>query len=70
MAHFDPELIATMRHALDDVMARVPIDQASPAVKAHVAEYILKIAADGVTTYDAIVTSVGAQLQSIIAMLT
>ncbi len=70
MAHFDPELIDTMRHALDDLMATVPVDQASPAVKACVAEYILKIAAQGVTTYDAIVASVGAQLQSILMILT
>jgi hypothetical protein len=38
-----------MRAALDDVMTKVPLDQATPGVKAALAEYILKAAAQGQT---------------------
>ena len=40
-----PKLIQIMRAALDDVMTRVPIDHATVAIKARMAELILKAAA-------------------------
>jgi hypothetical protein len=36
-----------MRAALDEVMAKIPVDQATPGIKAHMAEFILKAAAEG-----------------------
>jgi hypothetical protein len=39
-----PELIQTMRAALDEVMAKIPVDEATPGIKAHMAEFILKAA--------------------------
>jgi hypothetical protein len=36
-----------MRAALDEAMTKVPVDQATPRIKAHMAELILKAAADG-----------------------
>ena len=38
MPSFDPELIQVMRAALDDVMTRIPVDQATPEVKVRVAD--------------------------------
>jgi hypothetical protein len=70
MPSYSPELIQTMRAALDDVMTRVPADHATPGIKAHMAELILKAAADGHTTYDGLVTVVSDQIQAMISMLT
>ena len=47
MPSYSPELIQTMRAALDEVMTKIPLDQATPAIKAHMAEFILKTAAEG-----------------------
>jgi len=70
MASFDPELISTMRAALDDVMAQIPIEQATLGVKVHLAEFILKAAADGQTTYDALIAAATSQIQTVLSMLT
>ena len=70
MPCYGPELIHTMRTVLDEVMTKIPLDQATPSVKAHVAEFILKAAAEGQTTYDSLLTSASAQIQTILAMLT
>src|SRR5260370_6631571 len=51
MPSYSPELIQTMRAALDEAMTKVPVDQATPGIKAHMAELILKAAADGQTSY-------------------
>ena len=69
MPCYGPELIHTMRTVLDEVMTKVPLDQATPSVKAHVAEFILKAAAEGQTTYDSLLTSASAQIQTILSML-
>ena len=53
MPSYSPELIQTMRAALDEVMTKIPLDQATPGIKAHMAEFILKAAAEGQTSYDA-----------------
>ena len=70
MASYSPELIQTMRAALDEVMTRIPADQATPGIKAHMAEFILKAAAEGQTTYDGLLAAASEQIQTIISMLT
>ena len=70
MPAFNPELIATMRAALDEVMTRVPLEQASSSVKVHLAECILKAAAQGQTSYESLIAAATAQLQTILAMFT
>jgi hypothetical protein len=47
MPSYSPELIQTMRAALDEAMTKIPAEQATPGIKAHLAELILKAAADG-----------------------
>jgi hypothetical protein len=70
MPAFSPELVATMRAALEEVMTRVPLEQASSGVKARLAECILKAAAQGQTSYDSLIDAAAAQLQTILAMFT
>jgi len=70
MASYDPELIFTMRTALDDVMTRIPVEQATFGVKVHLAELILKAAADGQTSYDALLAAATSQIQAVLSMLT
>ena len=62
--------IQTMRAALDDVMTKIPGDQVTPAIKAHMAEFILKAAAEGQTSYDALLAAASNQIHSIVSMLT
>jgi hypothetical protein len=49
MPSYSPELIQTMRAALDEVITKVPVEQATPGIKAALAEYILRAAAEGQT---------------------
>jgi hypothetical protein len=65
----NPELIQTMRAALEAVMARVPADQSVFGLKAAMAEVILKAAAHGHTSFDGLVASASEQIQSVISML-
>jgi hypothetical protein len=44
---FSPELIGMMRAALEEAMTKVPSRQATPAIKAHLAQSILRAAAEG-----------------------
>ena len=66
----NPELIQTMRAALEAVMARVPAEQSVFGLKAAMAEVILKAAAHGHTSFDSLVASASTQIQSAISMLT
>ena len=50
MPNFSPEVIRNMRAALDEVMTQIPLEQATPGVKAALAEYVLKAAAQGQTS--------------------
>jgi hypothetical protein len=70
MPSFSPELIHTMRAVLDDVMSRIPLDQAPPGIKSYVAELILKAAADGHTNYDDLMSLVLTQLPTVVSLLT
>jgi hypothetical protein len=65
----NPELIQTMRAALEAVMARVPADQSVFGLKAAMAEIILKAAAQGHTSFDGLVASASDQIHSAISML-
>ena len=70
MASYGPELIQIMRAVLDEVMTKIPVEQVTPGVKAQMAEVILKAAAEGQTSYDGLLTSASAQIQTIVSMLT
>jgi len=70
MASFNPELIQTMRAALDEVMTKVPIDHATQSVKAEMASFILGAAAHGQTTFDGLVSSASDHIQTVLSMLT
>lgn len=69
MNRFDPDLLITMRRALEDFMTQVPTDAATPAIKAAVAECICKAAIQGVTTYDEFIAVAGGQIQTMISWL-
>jgi hypothetical protein len=69
MTYYSPQLIQTMRDALDAVMTKVPMNHATPGVKAPLADVILQAAAQGLTSYDALVTAASDQIQTIISML-
>jgi hypothetical protein len=66
----NPELIRTMRAALEAVMDKIPADQSVFGVKAAMAEVILKAAARGHTSFDGMVASGSDQIQAVISMLT
>jgi N-acetylglucosamine kinase-like BadF-type ATPase len=70
MPSYSPELIQTMRAALDEVMTKIPADQATPAAKAFLAEFILKAAAQGQTTYDGLLAAASKQISTVLQMLT
>jgi hypothetical protein len=58
MTKFDPELVQVMRAVLEEIMQRVPVEYSTPATKAYLAECILKAAAQGQTSFDALMTAV------------
>jgi hypothetical protein len=70
MPQFDPQLIQVMRDALETVMTKVPVEHATPAVKAYLAECILKAAAQGQTTFDGLVATAADQIHTILSLLT
>jgi hypothetical protein len=70
MTYYSPQLIHTMRSELDAAMTRVPVNHATPGLKAHLAEVILQDAAQGLTSYDGLVATASDQIQTIISMLT
>jgi len=69
MASYGPELIQIMRAVLDEVMTKIPVEQVTPGVKAHMAEVILKAAAAGQTSYDGLLASASDQIQTILSLL-
>jgi hypothetical protein len=70
MPTFGPELTRVMRTALEEVMTRVPAEYSTPAMKARLAECILKAAAQGHTTYNELVTAAADQIQAVLSVLT
>jgi hypothetical protein len=69
MPSFGPELIQTMRTALEEAMSRIPAEQVTPALKARVAEFILKTAAEGQTSYDVLLAAASQHIQTIMSLL-
>jgi hypothetical protein len=57
MSAFGPELTHLMRSALEEVMTKVPAENATPAIKARLAECVLRAAAQDHTTYNELVTA-------------
>ncbi len=70
MPMFDPQLIQVMRNALEEVMTRVPLEYSTPATKAYLAECILKAAANGQTSFDALVSEAAGQIQFVLSLFT
>jgi hypothetical protein len=70
MPNYSPELIQTMRAALDEVITKIPLEEATPGVKAALAECILKAAAKGRTNYDGLIAAATEQIQTVLSMLT
>ena len=70
MPRYSPELIQMMRAALDEVMTKVPLEQATPGIKAALAEYILKAAAEGQADYESLVAAASEQIHTVLSMLT
>jgi hypothetical protein len=70
MPTFDPQLVQVMKNVLEEVMTKVPLEYSTPAVKAYLAECILKAAAQGQTSYDGLVAAANDQIQVILSMFT
>ena len=65
MTKFDPELVQVMRAALEEIMQRVPREYSTPATKAYLAECILKAAAQGQTSYAALMATAADHIPTI-----
>jgi hypothetical protein len=59
-----------MRSALEDVMSKVPLELATPATKAYLAECILKAAAQGHTSYNELIAAASDQIQVVLSLFT
>ena len=70
MPQFDPQLIQTMRNALEEVMTRVPLEYSTSATKAYLAECILKAAAQGHTSYNELIAAASDQIQTVLSLFT
>jgi len=70
MPSYSPELVQTMRAALDEVMSRIPVNQATQEIKVQVAGVILKAAADGQTSYQALLATASEHIQTALSALT
>jgi hypothetical protein len=69
MPSYSPELIQTMRAALNEVMTRIPADQATQAIQAYMAEFILKVAAEGQTNYKDLLDAASGQIHIALSRL-
>ena len=68
MPQFDPELIEVLKNVLEDIMTRVPSEHSTPAAKAYFAEFILKAAAQGQTSYDGLLATAAEQIEVFVAL--
>jgi hypothetical protein len=68
MPTFSPALITIMRAVLEEAMTKVPAEQATTVTKAYMAEFILKAAAQGLTSYEGLMAAVINQLPTILSM--
>jgi hypothetical protein len=69
MPQFDPALIEIMKRVLEDTMTRLPSQHSTPAAKAYFAECILKAAAQGKTSYDALIVAAADQIEVFVSLL-
>jgi hypothetical protein len=70
MPSHSPELRRRMRAALNEVMMKIPADQATTEVKAYMAEIILKAAAAGQTNYQVLLAVASGQIEAVLSQLT
>ena len=68
MPTFSPALITIMRAVLEEAMTKVPAERATTVTKTYLAEFILKAAAEGVTSYEGLMAAVINQLPTILSM--
>jgi hypothetical protein len=68
MPTFSPALITIMRAVLEEAMTKVPAEQATTVTKAYLAEFILKAAAEGLTSYEGLMAAVVNRLPTILSM--
>jgi len=68
MPTFSPALITIMRGVLEEAMTKVPAEQATTVTKAYLAEFILKAAAEGLTSYEGLMAAVMNQLPTMLSM--
>lgn len=69
MTQFDAELVQVMRAVLEEIMQRVPAEYSTQATKAYLAECILKAAAQGQTSFDALMTAAANHIPIITTLL-
>lgn len=62
MPGYSPELVRKMRTVLEDAMSGVPCERATAALKAYVAEHILRAAASGETSYQGLLAAASRQI--------
>jgi len=70
MRSYSPELVQTMRAALEEVMTQIPLDRATPPIKSHMAELILKAAAVGETSYEGLLAAASEQVHVVLSVAT
>jgi hypothetical protein len=68
--YHSPELIQTMRAVLEEATSKIPLDQSAPGIKAHLAECILKAAADGETSYEGLLIAAFRKIGPILSVRT
>ena len=68
MRSYSPEFVQIMRAALDEVMTQIPVERATPSIKARMAEIVLKAAAAGVSTYDGLLAEASRQIHLVLSV--
>jgi hypothetical protein len=51
-------------------MTKIPLEQAAPGIKAALAEYILRTAAAGQTSYEGLLSADSEQIQTLLSTMT
>jgi hypothetical protein len=70
MPSYSPELVQMMRAALDEAMTKIPVEQATPGIKAQMAELILRTAAGGEASYQDLLAAASDHIHTILPALT
>ncbi len=64
------ESLYSFHDIIEDVMTRVPLEMANTETKARLAEYILKTAAQGHTTYNELIAAATDHIQLVASIFT